>query len=52
MDKKITIGITGSIGSGKSEFTKFAENSGFPVLRADDISNEFLANNPEVKKKL
>ena len=52
MNKKITIGITGSIGSGKSEFTKIAENSGFPVLRADDISKEFLANNPAVKKQV
>lgn len=52
MKKKLTIGITGSIGSGKSEFTKIAENSGFPVLRADDISKEFLANNPEVKKQI
>jgi dephospho-CoA kinase len=52
MNKKITIGITGSIGSGKSEFTKIAENSGFPVLRADDISKEFLANNSEVKKQV
>lgn len=52
MNKKLTIGITGSIGSGKSEFTKIAEISGFPVLRADDISNEFLANNPEVKKQV
>lgn len=52
MNKKITIGITGSIGSGKSEFTKIAENSGFPVLRADDISKEFLANDPEVKKQV
>lgn len=52
MNRKITIGITGSIGSGKSEFTKIAENSGFPVLRADDISKELLANNSEVKKKV
>jgi len=52
MNKKMTIGITGSIGSGKSEFTKIAENSGFPVLRADDISKEFLANDPEVKKQV
>lgn len=50
MNNKITIGITGSIGSGKSEFTKIAEDSGFPVLRADDISKEILANNPDVKK--
>lgn len=52
MNKKITIGITGSIGSGKSEFTKIAEDSGFPVLRADDISKEILANNPDVKKQV
>ncbi|WP_337871954.1 dephospho-CoA kinase [Ignavibacterium sp.] len=52
MNKKITIGITGSIGSGKSEFTKIAEDSGFPVLSADDISKEILANNPDVKKQV
>lgn len=52
MNKKITIGITGSIGSGKSEFTKIAENSGFQVLRADDISKEILTNNPDVKKQV
>lgn len=52
MNKKITIGITGSIGSGKSEFTKIAEDSGFSVLRADDISKEILANNPDVKKQV
>lgn len=52
MNNKITIGITGSIGSGKSEFTKIAEDYGFPVLRADDISKEILANNPDVKKQV
>ncbi|WP_337865938.1 dephospho-CoA kinase [Ignavibacterium sp.] len=52
MNKRITIGITGSIGSGKSEFTKIAEDSGFPVLSADDISKEILANNPDVKKQV
>jgi dephospho-CoA kinase len=52
MNKKITIGITGSIGSGKSEFTKFAETSGYPVIRADDLSKEFLSNNPEVRQQV
>lgn len=52
MTKKISVGITGSIGSGKSEFTKIAEQSGFPVLRADDISKEILDNNPDVKKQV
>lgn len=52
MKKKITIGITGSIGSGKSEFTRLAENSGFPVIRADDLSNEILATNPIVRQNV
>lgn len=52
MNKKISIGITGSIGSGKSEFTRLAEQSGFPVIRADDLSKEILAKNPEVKKQV
>ncbi|GMU96490.1 dephospho-CoA kinase [Ignavibacterium album] len=52
MTKKISVGITGSIGSGKSEFTRLAEQSGFPVIRADDLSKEILTNNPEVKKRV
>uniref|UniRef100_A0A7V2ZK33 Dephospho-CoA kinase n=1 Tax=Ignavibacterium album TaxID=591197 RepID=A0A7V2ZK33_9BACT len=52
MTKKITVGITGSIGSGKSEFTGLAEQLGFPVIRADDISNEILATNPDVRKQV
>ncbi|MEP0860885.1 MAG: dephospho-CoA kinase [Ignavibacterium sp.] len=52
MNKKISVGITGSIGSGKSEFTRLAEQSGFPVIRADDLSKEILAENPEVKKQV
>lgn len=52
MVKKITIGITGSIGSGKSEFTRLVEQANFPVIRADDISNQFLAQNPEVRKQV
>lgn len=52
MVKKITIGITGSIGSGKSEFTRLAEQAQFPVVRADDISNQILAQNPEVRKQV
>ncbi|HCY77310.1 MAG TPA: dephospho-CoA kinase [Ignavibacteriales bacterium] len=42
------IAITGNIGSGKSTFTKFAEDAHFPVLRADDISKEILAGDEKV----
>lgn len=42
------IAITGNIGSGKSTFTKFAEDAKYPVLRADDISKEILENDAKV----
>jgi dephospho-CoA kinase len=42
------IAITGNIGSGKSTFTKFAEDANFPVLRADDISKEILEKDEKV----
>lgn len=43
------IAITGNIGSGKSTFSKFIEEAGFPVLRADDISKSILENDEKVK---
>jgi len=43
------IAITGNIGSGKSTFTKFAEDENFPVLRADDISREILESDEKVQ---
>ena len=47
--KKIKVAITGNIGSGKSTFTKFLFESGYPVILADDISKEILAGDPVVK---
>lgn len=43
------IAITGNIGSGKSTFTKFIEEAGFPILQADDISKSILGNDGKVK---
>jgi dephospho-CoA kinase len=43
------IGITGNIGSGKSTFSGFAEEAGFPVLKADDISKKVLENDAAVR---
>ena len=43
------IAITGNIGSGKSTFACFAEEIGFPVLRADDISKHILETDEKVK---
>ena len=44
------IAVTGNIGSGKSTFTKFAEDAKYPVLRADGISKEILSTDKEVRE--
>jgi dephospho-CoA kinase len=49
---KLKVAITGNIGSGKSTFSRFISEMGYPVLYADNISKEFLANDPEVKSKV
>lgn len=51
-EKKFLIGITGSIGSGKSYVCDYLEKKGYPVLRADDIAKNILANDPRVRKKV
>jgi dephospho-CoA kinase len=50
--RKIKVAITGNIGSGKSTFTKFLFEAGYPVILADDISKEILAGDIEVKKEI
>lgn len=47
--KKLKIAITGSIGSGKSAFSKFIREKGFTVLDADEISKKILAEDEEVR---
>ena len=49
---KLRIGITGNIGSGKSSFSEFIEEFGYPVLYADDISKEILSSDSEVKSAI
>ncbi len=50
--KKIQVAVTGSIGSGKSTFTNYLKEKGYPVLYADDISKEILANDKDVRKEI
>ncbi|MDH3268107.1 MAG: dephospho-CoA kinase [Ignavibacteria bacterium] len=50
--KKNKVAITGNIGSGKSTFTKFLFEAGYPVILADDISKEILGNNVEVRSEV
>jgi len=49
---KIKVAITGNIGSGKSTFAKFITELGYPVILADDISKEILANDPDVRSEI
>ena len=44
------IAITGNIGCGKSTFSSFAEEKGFVVLRADDVSKQILENDEKVRE--
>lgn len=50
--KKLKVGITGSIGSGKSTFSKFIEDTGFRVINVDDISKELLVSDKLIKEKI
>lgn len=45
----LKVGITGGIGTGKSEVCKIIEDLGSPVLYADDVAKELLNTNPKIK---
>jgi dephospho-CoA kinase len=50
--KKLKVAVTGNIGSGKSTFVKYLSEKGFPVIIADEVSKELLANDPFVREKI
>ena len=52
MSKKLKIGITGGIGSGKSIISDFIESEGFTVLRADPIAKDLMQNDESIKNRL
>jgi dephospho-CoA kinase len=52
MAKKLKIGITGGIGSGKSSVSNFLESEGYTVLRADPIAKDLMQNDEGVRKKI
>jgi dephospho-CoA kinase len=43
------IAITGNIGSGKSTFANFAQQAGYPVFYADQVSKNILDSDENVK---
>lgn len=48
----LKVGVTGSIGSGKSEVCKIFEQLGVLVLYADHIAKEITENDREVKREI
>jgi len=52
MEKKLLIGITGGIGSGKSIVSSILESIGYCVLKSDLTAKEIMQSNEEVKKKI
>jgi dephospho-CoA kinase len=52
MSKKIKVGITGSIGSGKSTFAGFIAQAGYKVINADLLAKEILSADEKIKKKI
>ena len=50
--KKLAIGITGGIGSGKSTVAQIYEDEGFIVLKADIIAKELMLKDPIIITKI
>ncbi|MBT8379208.1 MAG: dephospho-CoA kinase [Ignavibacteria bacterium] len=50
--KKLKVAITGSIGSGKTTFSNFLVQKGYPVIFADDVSKEILSKDLSVRKSV
>ncbi len=48
----LKVGVTGSIGSGKSAFCKSLAGKGCRVINADDLAKELLADNEKIKSKI
>jgi len=52
MYRKIKVGITGGIGTGKSTFCVYIEELGYSVIPADIIAKELLVEDKEVREKI
>lgn len=52
MAKKLKIGITGGIGSGKSLVSDFIKENGYTVLLSDLIAKDLMRNDDKIKKQI
>lgn len=51
-NKKIKVGITGSIGSGKSVFCSMLREKGFLVIDVDELSKQILVSDNGIKSRI
>jgi dephospho-CoA kinase len=51
-DNTVLVGLTGSIGAGKSTVADLFEQEGIPVLRADTIARELMTNDPAMRAEI
>jgi dephospho-CoA kinase len=51
-DNTVLVGLTGSIGAGKSTVAELFEEAGIPVLRADAIAKELMTNDPAMRREI
>lgn len=47
-NRNVLVGLTGSIGSGKSTVARIFKEGGIPVLHADELARELMSNDPEM----
>lgn len=52
MKKKLVIGITGNIGSGKTIVSNLIESEGYSVIRSDLLAKDLMFTDPKIKKQL
>lgn len=52
MGNYFIVGVTGNFGTGKSQFCKFIEEKGFPVIYSDALAKKIIAENHQVRSYL
>ncbi len=50
--KKLSVAITGGIGSGKTLLAEYYQKKGYPVISADSVAKEILLNDNSVKESI
>jgi len=52
VDHIVLVGLTGSIGAGKSFVAEVFREAGIPVLSSDDIARELMASDPDLRSEI